>query len=266
MLSGGAAAKVATPNQNLAILELGIVERMDEGETLLVAEPLCLRLRLVERLAEHFEPESQTLTQAAFAISIGNPVIDPERSMTSTIATLGMSLRRSASIRTGRMLEELSPFFYEEPVDANNVEMMRKVAENVDVPMAAGERLYTRYGFRPYIEGQILDVIQPDLGLAGGISETRKIANYAETYNLHVQPHNCAGPVATAAALHVDACIPNFIIQEFFPFRDPSFYELVEDAYDTKAVDSFIDLPSKPGLGVELNDDVMARYDCLVIG
>ena len=114
-----------------------------------------------------------------------------------------------------------------------------KVAENVDIPIAAGERLYTRYGFRQYIEKQALDILQPDVGLAGGISETRKIANYAETYNLHVQPHNCAGPVATAAALHVDACIPNFIIQEFFPFRDPNFYELVEDAYDTKAVEQF---------------------------
>ena len=72
-------------------------------------------------------------------------------------------------------------------------------------------------------------------------------------------------PPPTAAALHVDASIPNFIIQEFFPFRDPSFYELVTDAYDTKAVDSYIDLPSKPGLGVELNDEVMARYDCTVV-
>ncbi len=92
----------------------------------------------------------------------------------------------------------------------------------MDIPIAAGERLYTRYGFRQYIEKQVLDILQPDVGLAGGISETRKIATYAETYNLHVQPHNYAGPVATAAALQVDACIPNFIIQEFFPFRDPT--------------------------------------------
>jgi len=176
------------------------------------------------------------------------------------------NLGTTTAIHWGKRIEELDPFFYEEPVDALNVDSMLKVAENVDIPIAAGERLYTRYGFRQYIEKQALDILQPDVGLAGGISETRKIANYAETYNLHVQPHNCAGPVATAAALHVDASIPNFIIQEFFPFRNPDFYELVTDAYDTKAVNSFIDLPTKPGLGIELNEEVMARYDCLVIG
>jgi len=175
------------------------------------------------------------------------------------------NLGTTTAIHWGKRVEVLDPFFYEEPVDALNVACMKKVAENVDIPIAAGERLYTRYGFRQYIEQQALDILQPDVGLAGGISETRKIANYAETYNLHVQPHNCAGPVATAAALHVDACIPNFIIQEFFPYRDPSFYELVVEAYDTQAVDSFIDLPTRPGLGIELNEKIMAQYGCLVI-
>jgi len=110
------------------------------------------------------------------------------------------NLGTTSAIQMGKRLEALKPFFYEEPVDALNVECMRKVAENVDIPLAAGERLYTRYGFRPYIEGQILDVLQPDIGLAGGIMETKKIATYAETYGIHVQPHNCAGPISTAAS------------------------------------------------------------------
>jgi galactonate dehydratase len=173
------------------------------------------------------------------------------------------NLGPTSAIQIGKRLEELRPFFYEEPVDAMNVECMRKVAENVNIPIAAGERLYTRYGFRPYIEGQILDILQPDIGLAGGITETKKIATFAETYNLHVQPHNYAGPISTAAGIHIDACIPNFIIQETFPYHDKSQYGLVREAYELQISDGFIDVPDKPGLGVELDDNVLEGYPCI---
>ena len=170
------------------------------------------------------------------------------------------NLGTTSAIQVGKRLEALAPFFYEEPVDALNVECMRKVAENVDIPIAAGERLYTRYGFRPYIEGQILDILQPDLGLAGGISEVKKIANYAETYNLHIQPHNCASPVATAASVQVDCCIPNFIIQEWFPYRESEMYELVIEPFEFQVVDGAMPVPTRPGLGIELNDAVVDGY------
>jgi galactonate dehydratase len=173
------------------------------------------------------------------------------------------NLGTTSAIQIGKRLEEFDPFFYEEPVDALNVDCMRKVAENVDIPIAAGERLYTRYGFRQYIEQQILDILQPDVGLAGGITETKKIADYAETYHLHVQPHNCAGPVATAPAVQVDACIPNFIIQEWFPYREEAHYELVTDALEHKVVDGYYTVPDTPGLGIELNDDVIKQYPCV---
>jgi galactonate dehydratase len=170
------------------------------------------------------------------------------------------NLGTTSAIQVGKRLEVLDPFFYEEPVDALNVECMRKVAENVDIPIAAGERLYTRYGFRPYIEGQILDILQPDLGLAGGISEVKKIANYAETYHLHIQPHNCASPVATAASVQVDCCIPNFIIQEWFPYREAEMYELVTEPFEFQVVDGAMPVPTQPGLGIELNDEVVGGY------
>jgi galactonate dehydratase len=175
------------------------------------------------------------------------------------------NLGTTSAIQMGKRLEALKPFFYEEPVDAMNVECMRKVADNVDIPIAAGERLYTRYGFRPYIEGQILDILQPDLGLAGGLTETKKIADFAQTYNLHVQPHNCAGPIATAASLQLDACITNFIIQELFPYRNDGRYELVTQAFELQVVDGYVPVPETPGLGVELNEDVVSKYDCIRI-
>ena len=175
------------------------------------------------------------------------------------------NLGTTSAIQMGKRFEALKPFFYEEPVDALNVECMRKVAENVDIPLAAGERLYTRYGFRPYIEGQILDVLQPDIGLAGGIMETKKIAAYAETYGIHVQPHNCAGPISTAASVQLDACITNFIIQEWFPYHKDERYELVTEALEHQAVGGYYTVTDKPGLGVELNEGAIRKHDHLRI-
>jgi galactonate dehydratase len=170
------------------------------------------------------------------------------------------NLGTTSAIEFGRRIADLRPFFYEEPVDAMNVEAMLKVSQNVPVPIAAGERLYTRYGFREYIEKQALDILQPDMGLAGGISEVKKIAAYAETYDIHVQPHNCAGPVSTAAAVQLDACITNFVIQEWFPYRTDGTYELVEEALEPKAEDSTYTLLDTPGLGVTLNEEVVSKY------
>ncbi len=175
------------------------------------------------------------------------------------------NLGTTSAIQMGKRLETLKPFFYEEPVDALNVDCMRKVAENVAIPIAAGERLYTRYGFRQYIEQQVLDILQPDLGLAGGITETKKIAAYAETYNLHVQPHNCAGPIATAAAVQLDACMTNFIIQEWFPFHKDGRYDLVTQALEHQAEDGYFELTDAPGLGVELDEAVISKHDKILI-
>jgi len=175
------------------------------------------------------------------------------------------NLGTTSAIQIGKRLEEFDPFFYEEPVDALNVESMKKVSENINVPIAAGERLYSRYHFRTYIEEQVLDYLQPDVGLAGGLTESKKIATYAETYNLVVAPHNCAGPVATAAAVQLDACMTNFLIQEWFPYFSEEHYALVSDPLEPKAVDGYYDIPPTPGLGIELNEDVVKDLDRIVV-
>jgi galactonate dehydratase len=143
---------------------------------------------------------------------------------------------------------------------------MLKVSQSVPMPIAAGERLYTRYGFREYIEKQAVDILQPDMGLAGGITEVKKIAALGETYSLHVQPHNCGGPISTAASVQLDACITNFIIQEWFPYRSPDFHKLVDQPLEAQVImDSEFTIPEKPGLGVNLNEDAIAGYPCIHI-
>jgi galactonate dehydratase len=165
----------------------------------------------------------------------------------------------SSAIEMGQRLADLNPWFYEEPVDAMNVACMKKVADHVPLKIAAGERLYTRYMFREYIESQALDLLQPDVGLAGGITECKKIAAAAETYNVYVQPHNCHGPIATAAAVQLDACLTNFLIQELVPFRDPIAYDLVNEPPEMTVAEGYMPLPEGPGLGVTLNEDLVAR-------
>lgn len=159
-----------------------------------------------------------------------------------------------SAIEMGRRLVDLNPMFYEEPVDAMNVACMKQVKESLPLTIAAGERLYTRYQFREYIESQALDILQPDVGLAGGITEVAKIAAYADIYDLHVQPHNCHGPIATAAAAQLDAVMPNFYIQELVPFREAVAYEMVNEPLEMQVVGGRMPLPQGPGLGVTLNE------------
>lgn len=162
------------------------------------------------------------------------------------------------AIRFGRQFEQFNPMLYEEPIEPSNVDAMKKVADAVRIPIASGERIYTRHGFRQFIEKQALDILQPDIGTCGGIMELKKIAAHAETYHIGVAPHNCNGPVATAATVHADFSMPNFIIQEWLPYESESHYALVRGAYEPRHRDGYLELPDLPGLGVELSASALA--------
>ncbi len=168
---------------------------------------------------------------------------------------MSAELTTDAVIRIGQRVEEFDIFFFEEPVDPFDVEALKKVSEHVNMPIAVGERLYTRYGFRPVMERHAADILQPDIGNTGGIMETKKIAAMAEAYNMRIQPHTCASPVATAAALQLDACISNFIIQELYPYRIPEHFQIVDHAPELDMQDSYLPIPDRPGLGVELVEE-----------
>jgi galactonate dehydratase len=118
-------------------------------------------------------------------------------------------------IELWRRLREYSPLFYEEPTRPDNVKVLARVAAaQTGVPLATGERLFTRWGFRELIEAQAVSVIQPDICHAGGISEVRRIAAHAELYGQRLAPHNPLGPVSTAASIHLAAATPNFLMLE----------------------------------------------------
>jgi galactonate dehydratase len=132
---------------------------------------------------------------------------------------------------------------------------LKKVSDQIAIPVALGERVYTRHGFRPIVERHAADILQPDIGNTGGIMESKKIAAMAETYNMRIQPHICASPVSTAAALQLDACIPNFMIQELYPYRSPEHFQIVDHAPESDAKHGAMPIPSRPGLGINLVQD-----------
>ena len=184
-------------------------------------------------------------------------VRDAVGSEIDVLVDMSASLTTDVIIRLGRRMEELDLFFFEEPVDPFDVEALKKVSEHVNLPIAVGERLYTRHGFRPVMERHAADILQPDIGNTGGIMETKKIAAMAEAYNMRIQPHVCASPVSTAAALQLDACISNFVIQEIYPYRNPEHYEIVDHAPEKEIKDSRMPISDRPGLGVELVDELV---------
>lgn len=155
-------------------------------------------------------------------------------------------------IRFCRGLEDLNLLFIEEPADPFDIGALRKISERVDIPIALGERIYTRYGFRPILESGAADILQPDIGNTGGIMEVKKIAAMAEAYNVRVQPHICASPLSTAAALQLDACISNFMIQELYPYRPRELFDLVDAAPEYEVRNGSMPIPDRPGLGVNL--------------
>jgi galactonate dehydratase len=165
----------------------------------------------------------------------------------------------AAAVAMARELEPFTPSWIEEPVPPENLAALKKVAEQVTIPVATGERIHLRPEFRELFELQAADIIQHDITMCGGIGEARKIAAWAEAYYLQVAPHNVGGPVSTAAALHLAAATPNFKIQEHFNDFSEAY---VKDAApgNPEVADGYFALPSGPGLGVTLDEDVIREH------
>jgi galactonate dehydratase len=163
------------------------------------------------------------------------------------------------AIRVGRALEPLELLFYEDPVAPENLDALERVRDGVDIPLAAGERVSNIWGIRPYVERELVAVIQPDTGRAGGITQMRKMAAMAETHYITMAPHSGSlGPVAEFAALHVMATIPNALMLERVEFDWPGRYDVVTPVL--QVVDGCIELPTTPGLGVDLVVEEILRY------
>ena len=151
-----------------------------------------------------------------------------------------------------KALEPYQPMFVEEPCQAQNHDVMAEIARGTHLPIATGERVFTKWGFREVLEKRAATILQPDLCHAGGITEVRLIAGMAEAYYAAIAPHNPLGPISLAAGVQLAASIPNFLCQEQVSLGEGYLKRpfVVRDGY--------LDLPTGPGLGIELDENALA--------
>lgn len=226
----------ATPELAVA----NALRHTDEGLTALKGDPFDHRGLFIPIEAERIAIEKLAAVRAA----VGDDV--------ELLVEVHGRLAPSDAIRIGIAMEEYRPFVYEEPVPPQNLDALQRVSESVNIPIATGERLYTKWDYTDLLQRQIVKMIQPDIVQAGGILELKKIAAMAEAHYVGFQPHNPYGPLCSIASLHVDACTPNFMIQE--GGIHPWFQDACIGDFPIQK-DGFLPLPTAPGLGVEMNED-----------
>ena len=165
----------------------------------------------------------------------------------------------NSAIMIAKRLEEFDPLFMEEPIHPENLEGLRKYRATTGVRVALGERILTKEHVVTVLSGNLVDFLQPDITNIGGITQSRKVAAIAEAYGVEIAFHNAFGPIQNAATIQVDASIPNFLIQESFYDVFPSWKrELVKDEW--KVENGHTQVPTRPGLGVELDEQVLEKY------
>jgi len=161
------------------------------------------------------------------------------------------------AVRFAELLKPYMPMFIEEPCLPENVDCMVNIARSTTIPIAAGERLFSKYAYRELIEKQAVSVVQPDICHVGGIFEGRKIAALAEMYYMSIAPHNPLGAISLASCLQLDACTPNFLVQEHPGNPDKSDLGVgyLKEPFVIK--DGYIEVPAKPGLGIEVDEEAI---------
>jgi len=165
----------------------------------------------------------------------------------------------SSAIRLAKRLEKFDPLWFEEPIPPENFEEMGRVALSTTIPIATGERLATKYEFGKILEYKGASILQMNLGRVGGILEAKKVAALAEIHYAQIAPHLYCGPIVGAANIQIATCIPNFLILEGVKNWGDFYSEIIKEPIEWKK--GFVIPPKKPGLGVELDENIAKKYE-----
>jgi galactonate dehydratase len=204
----------------------------------------------------HYELEREEKLRAVALVEAVRDAIGPEPEI---LLEMHGRFSPATAIEMARLLEPYGLGWVEEPVPPPNLAALKKAAEKINAPVATGERIHQRIEYRELFELQAADVIQPDISHIGGLLEAKKLAAWADNYYVTVAPHNVGGQINTAAALHLAACTTNFKIQEYFnDFADPWVKDTAPGL--PEVVDGYFELPKGPGLGVELDEEVIEAH------
>ena len=170
----------------------------------------------------------------------------------------------NTAVQFANVAEPYDIMFYEEPAGPLNPQEYQLLSQRTSIPLATGERSYTRWGFLPFLKDGSLAVVQPDLGNCGGITEGKKICDLADTFGATVQTHTCNTPISIAASLHLEAAIPNFIIHEHHTVDTlPEVRELC--IYDYQPENGYYSIPELPGIGNELSEKALAEAEVVTV-
>jgi len=173
-------------------------------------------------------------------------------------------LDAQSAVQLAKAVEKYNIFYFEEP-NTPSPKTAKFLAEHINIPISQGERVYSRWQYAPYFEDQSVQLIQPDLGNCGGITEGKKICDMAYTYDVSVQAHVCASPLSTAAALHLECVIPNFCIHEHHNYNLHEYNKRM-CTVDWQPVGGKFKVPEEPGLGCEISEYALTEgIDCKVV-
>ena len=225
-------------------VKLGILFHNSEGGRLIFQETTGLLPQSMLKMAE------ARLAATREAIGPDADIILENHSLTDGVS----------SIQLSNMAEKYGIFFVEEATAPLNPQVMRRIADRTNIPLATGERTYSRWGFLPFLENGSLTVLQPDVGTCGGITEFKKICDMAHTYDVSIQGHQAITGISYAATLHLEAVLPNFTIHEHhIAIENPVNAALCTNNYRPK--DGYIEIPELPGLGQELTEEALRTAD-----
>lgn len=252
-----------SPGMNMAEVKAVVDEVLEAGFT-------ALKVDLDIRAYGHTGTETAWYEKDAFnmtpnkwehsrMVELASMVVEAAGPSVDVATDLHTRLDVHSAIRLARELEPLNLLWLEEPIPPENIDAMLAIREATSTPICAGENLYLRHGFRDLLEKQAVSIIMPDIPKCGGLSECRKIANLAEIYSIPFAPHNVSSPIGTMASAHVCATVPNFLILEYHWFHRDYWSTIIKEKTDIIR-NGFITVPDKPGIGLELDEEVARQY------
>ncbi|MFN7937255.1 MAG: galactonate dehydratase [Bryobacteraceae bacterium] len=197
-------------------------------------------------------PQNQALRLSAERVKAVREALGPDVDIGVDIHTKFIEVERA--MRLAQALEPYNIMWLEEPIRPENFAAMKKLSDHVNVPLASGESNYMIHEFRPIIDSQCVDFVQPDICCCGGVLTMKKIAAMAEAQYMRVAPHNPMSPLAAAVNVHFAASTPNFHILEYHAPDSGAYKDVLKEPLMVKK-DGYIDIPNKPGWGVELNEE-----------
>ncbi len=174
---------------------------------------------------------------------------------------LSTVLTPDAVVHFGNQIEDLDIYWIEEAAEPFNISGLRQISTHLSIPLATGERLYSRYGFKDTILSECVNFIQPDLGNCGGVLEAKKITAFAEPFGIRLAFHNCASPYLTAVSAHLAACIPNFAFLECFNYLIPEHYHILDGpSLEDSFTEGCLVINGRPGFGFEVDPNWLDKF------